>query len=435
LRKLDFRKLWAALSISLFGSQITTLALPLLAVLVLGASPLDMGILAASGQAPFLIMSLPVGVWVDRLPRRPILIGTDVASAILLLSVPLALPFGGPWFAQLCLVAFGLGALNVASEVAHYAYVPSLVGRDDLTAYNSKLQMSHSVANAAGPGVGGFLVQLVSAPVAILADAASFVVSAALVAAIRRPEHRERALASAPLRESIAVGLRALLGHRYLRPIIAASSVISLFESAFNAIFVLYAARELGLNPGEIGLVFGAGGIGAVVGAAMADRIAKRVGLGRSLILGWGLSGLVFVIVPSVAGEPLAVVVGLGVINALGQLVGAVANIQQWSLRQAVTPDELAGRVTATHRFIVYGAGAIGAIVGGAAAIAIGLRAALLGSGLGMILGTLVAVLSPLRGLRRMPTLEEEPVMVDRARPAPARASVPRRRRSPRSSS
>lgn len=188
LLRTDFAKLWTALSVSLLGSEITALALPLIAALTLGASPLEMGVLAGIGQAPFLLFALPAGVWVDRVRRRPVLIGADVGSALLLLSLPAAAIFGGPSFVQLCAVAFGLGTLELVSDVAHYAYVPGLIGRRDLTRFNSRLQVSHSAAAAGGPGLAGALIEVLSAPIAVVLDALSFLSSAAMLRAIRKLE-------------------------------------------------------------------------------------------------------------------------------------------------------------------------------------------------------------------------------------------------------
>jgi MFS family permease len=400
----DFGRLWAALSVSLMGTEITALALPLLAALTLGASALEMGILAAAGQVPFLLFSLPAGAWVDRLPRRPVLIATDVASSLLLASVPLAVPVGGPTFAHLVVVAFGVGTMTVVSEVAHYAYVPSLVGRERLTESNSRLQVSYSAAAAAGPGLAGALVQLLSAPLAVLADAVSFLISAALLRSIRRPEPSPvRSDAGLPLRRSIADGLRKLLGHPLLRAIIVASVPITFFTSGFLALYVLYATRELGLAPATIGLIFAAGGVGAISGAVLARRAAARFGVGPAIIGGWVLAAAGALLVPLAAGPTVVVVVILALSKALEGVTDTVANIHQWSLRQVVTPDHLAGRVTAGHRFAVYGAGAAGALVGGALGTALGLRPALFVCAVGALLSPLLAVFSPLRQLHEQP--------------------------------
>jgi MFS family permease len=400
----DFGRLWAALSVSLMGTEITALALPLLAALTLGASALEMGILAAAGQVPFLLFSLPAGAWIDRLPRRPVLIATDVASSLLLLSVPLAVPFGGPNFPHLVVVAFGVGTMTVVSEVAHYAYVPSLVGRERLTESNSRLQVSYSAAAAAGPGLAGALVQLLSAPVAVLADAMSFLISAALLRSIRRPEPPPvRSDAGLPMRRSIADGMRKLLGHPLLRAIIVASVPITFFTSGFLALYVLYATRELGLGPATIGLIFAAGGVGAISGAMLARRAAAHFGVGPAIIGGWVLAAAGALLVPLAVGPTVVVVVILALSKAFEGVTDTVANIHQWSLRQVVTPDHLAGRVTAGHRFAVYGAGAAGALVGGALGTALGLRPALFLCAVGALLSPLLAVFSPLRRLREQP--------------------------------
>lgn len=406
----DFRKLWAGLSVSLVGSEITVLALPLIAALTLGATPIEMGILAAAGQLPFLLCSLPAGIVVDRLRRRPVLITADLASAALLVTLPLAIPFGGPTFAHLCVVAFGVGTGTVLSDVAHYAYVPTLVGRDHLTESNSRLQISHSASAAAGPGLAGILIQLFSAPLVVILDAVSFLGSALLLRSIRHREPRPTHTGPpASLRESLADGLRMLFGHPLLRPIIITGATAVLFESGLLAIYVLYATRDLGLDPATIGLVFAAGGIGAIPGALLARWAGRRFGVGRAIIGGWVLAALAGLLVPLAAGPAVVVIAVLATAKALGALTDTVANIHQWTLRQAVTPDRLAGRVTASHRFIVYGAGALGALLGGVLGAAVGLRQALLLCALGYLLAPLWAVFSPLRHLREQPTPPHEP--------------------------
>ncbi len=406
----DFRKLWAALSSSLLGSEITLLALPLLAALTLGASPVQMGLLAAAGQLPFLLVSLPAGIWVDRARRRPILIATDLGCALLLLSVPLAAALGRLGFAQLCLVAFGVGTLAALGEIAHYAYVPSLVGRAGLVEANSRIQISHSAANSVGPGIAGVLVQVLSAPVAVLLDAASFLVSAGLLRAINRPEPPPaRPDRAEPAGRAIVAGLRALLDHPLLRPIILSSIAAALCLGGLEALFVLYATRELGLGPATLGLIFAIGGLCAIPGAILARWAARRWGVGPAILGGWTLEAGAAILIPLAGGPVWAIIATLAASRALGGLVGTVANIHQWSLRQAVTPDALQGRVTASHRFLVYGSGAIGAILGGLLGAGLGLRPALLVCALGMVLARLAALPSPLRRLRESPTRADAP--------------------------
>jgi predicted MFS family arabinose efflux permease len=289
--------------------------------------------------------------------------------------------------------------MAVISEVAQYAYVPTLVGHERLVECNSLLQVSHSAA-AAGPGVAGALVQLLSAPLAVLADAVSFLVSAALLRSIRQPEPPEREDAGLPLRRAIADGMRMLLGHPLLRAIIVVSVPISFFTSGFLAVYVLYATRELGLGPATIGPIFAAGGVGAVSGAMLARWAADRFGVGPAMIGGWVLAAAGTLLVPLAAGPAVVVVAMLAVSKAFEGITDTVANIHQWSLRQVVTPDHLAGRVTAGHRFTVYGASAVGALAGGALGGMVGLRPALLVCAVGALLSPLPAVFSALRRLR-----------------------------------
>lgn len=408
-RDADFLRLWAALSVSLIGTEITALALPLIAVLTLDASPFQMGLLVAAGQAPFFLVSLPAGVWTDRMRRRPILIATDLGSALFLLSVPVAVTFGQLRFWQLCLVAFGVGTLGVLGEVAHYAYTPSLIGRGDLVAGNSKFQISHSTAGSAGPGLAGLLIQVASAPLAVLIDAVSFVISALLVHRIKTSEPPPtRSRRPEPLAREIGAGMKALLGHPLLRPIILASMAANLCINAVVALYLLYATRELGLGPATIGLIFAAGGIFAIPGALLAPWAARQVGVGPAIIGGWTLAALAGLLVPLATGPTVVIIAILALARALDGVTATVANIHQWSLRQVVTPDPLQGRVTASHRFFVYGAGAFGALLGGILGSALGPRLALLIFATGALLAPLWAVFSPVRHLREQPAPASE---------------------------
>lgn len=405
----NFTKLWAALSISLMGSSISTLALPLIAVVTIHASALEMGILAFAGQFPFLLCSLPLGVLVDRMRRRPLLIAADIASALLLATVPAVVPLGGPSFAQLCAVAFGVGTCQVVWAIAHYSYVPTLVGRENLTASNSRIQISYSAADAAGPGVAGAVIQLLTAPFAVLADAASFLVSAFLMRSITTPE--ERPVTAGPperLRRSLAAGARHVMGHRLLRPILLTGVVAVLFQNGVLAIYVLYATRRLGLSPLGIGLTFAAGGVGALPGAVLARWAGDRFGVGPAMIGGWVIGAVAGLLIPFAGGPELLVIATLAISKGLAALTSTVSNIHQWSLRQIVTPNHLAGRVTATQRFIIYGVGSVGSLLGGALSTVVGLRATIFICSGGVLLAPLWTLFSPLRHLREHPAPAEE---------------------------
>ena len=416
----DFAKLWTALSLSLVGSEITMLALPLIAARTLGSTAFEMGVLAGVGQAPFLLFSLPAGAWVDRLPRRPMLIATDVGSALLLLSIPIATIFGGPTYLQLCAVAFGIGTFALLYDLGHYAYVPALVGRGQLTKFNSRLQISHSAAAAGGPGVAGLLIQLLSAPIAVLADAVSFLFSALLLRAIRKQEPPVDVQDQAGgMLSAVRDGLRMLLGHRLLRPIVAISVPNGFFESGLLALYILYATRNLHLSPVLIGVIFAAGGFGAIPGAILADRSGARFGVGRTIIGGYALAGLAALLVPLAVGPTGTAE------DPRGIPVYAAANIHQWTLRQVVTPDRLAGRVTAGHRFLVYGACALGAVASGGLGSVVGVRAALFVFAVGMLVSPLIALPSPLRDLRDQPADVDDHPLADAERPTPPHGSEP----------
>lgn len=406
----DFLKLWAAQAVTLFGSEVTLLALPLTAALTLGAGELEMGFLFAAAQVPFLLLSLFAGVWIDRVARRPVLIAADVGRALLLLTVPLAVLAGVLGMEQLYVVAFLVGALEVLFEVAHYAYVPSLVGRDELVNFNSKLAISHSSSSAAGPGVAGVLIQVASAPLAIVADSISYLVSAMLIWRIRTPEPPiPRTSDTKRLWSQIAEGLRALLNHHLLRPIIISSMQSNFFLSAILALYVLYATRELALSPLVLGFVFAARGLAAVPGGLIAPALGERFGVGPVIIGGWFISFSLYMLIPlAVFAGPWAAVV-LGVAGALGEAVGTVANIHQWTLRQAAMPTHLQGRVTASHRFLVYGSGSLGALAGGLLASALGLSWTLFLCAVGATLAVLRVYFSPLRHYHGQREPDEQP--------------------------
>ena len=390
----SFRRVWAALTVALFGAQITTLALPLIAVQTLGASPFQMGLLVAAGELPFLICSLPCGVLVDRVRRWPLLITADLARAFLLLLIPLAALLGLLRLELVYLVAFLTGVGNVIFDVAHYAYIPALVPRQDLVAANGKIQVSYTAAESAGPGMAGVLIQAVTAPLAVLATAGTFVVSALLLGTARTEEPSTRQDEQGML-QAIKGGLRAVLDHPLLRPIILTSAAIGVCQYAVRGVYILYATRDLHLDALQIGLVLAVGGLAAAPGGLLADRVAARFGTGPAIWGGWIVEGAALLLLP-LAGTFPAIPL-LVAAQAIGGLAGTVANVNQWSLRQRVTPDHLQGRVTASHRFLVYGAYPIGALLGGVLVTQIGMHSALLLGALGATLCPLWLLRTPLR--------------------------------------
>jgi predicted MFS family arabinose efflux permease len=277
------------------------------------------------------------------------------------------------------------------------------VSRARLVEGNSKLQISHSVADSGGPGIAGVLTQLISAPFAILVDAASYLISALFISAIHTPEPAQRAVPAAiSLRQEISEGLRALFRHPLLRVIIISSVLSALFGTGVVSIYVLYLARDLALTPSVIGLIMAIGGGAAVAGALLAKRVAGYIGVGNAIIIGWLLEGMARLLIPFAVGTGVILILLLAQI--LIGVSGTVANIHQWTFRQNIIPDHLLARVTASQRFLVYGAAAIGALLGGILGNMLGLRMALIICAAGALLGPLYALGSPLRRLREQPS-------------------------------
>jgi MFS family permease len=407
-RHADFLKLWTAETISQVGSQVTLLALPLVAIIVLDANAFAVASLATLEVLPFLLFSLPAGVWVDRIARKPILILADLGRAAALVSVPVAYALDALTIYHLYGVAFSTGTLTVFFDIAYQSYLPSLVAREQLVEGNSKLEVSRSGAQIAGPGIAGALIHAVTAPITILVDAASFLASACLLLRMHSPEvvpERQRRRRHA-MRGELVEGLRFVLRHRYLRPIMTCTAIANLFGNLVFAIYVVYAVRELELAPAVIGVVFALGNVGFLVGAVMAERLARRFGVGRTMIastLVFGPSLLLIPLGPQTSPVPFLIVAGV-----LGGLGLVVYNITQISLRQAVTPARMRGRMNAVIRFVVWGAIPVGSFLGGVLASAIGLQAAIAIGAIGTLFSFVPILLSPVRGLVELPEAEEE---------------------------
>ncbi|MBA3877903.1 MAG: MFS transporter, partial [Anaerolinea sp.] len=369
LRHPDFLKLWTAETVSVFGTQVTLLALPIVAATILNVSPFEFGLLATIEFLPFIFLSLPAGVWVDRLRRRPILIAGDLGRAISLLSIPIAYALGGLTIWQLYLVGFVSGCLTVFFDVAYQSYLPSIVDRDQLVEGNSKLEITRSASQIAGPSVAGVLIGLFKAPFAIVLDALSFLFSALFVLWIRRPEppieaHDEALHGPKPsMREEITVGLRYVTGHRWLRSIAATTGVSNFFGNVGGAILILFLVRERGFSAELIGFAFSIGSVGVLVAALTASRLTKRLSVGRMLVLtsmGFSLAGL-----PVAIASDAWLFAAVAASGFLGGFCGVAWNINQVSLRQAITPARMQGKMNATMRFIVWGTIPVGSIVGG----------------------------------------------------------------------
>jgi MFS family permease len=410
-RHADFVKLWTAETISQLGTQVTLLALPLTAILILHADAFEVGLLGTVEFLPFILVGLPAGVWVDRLRRRRILIVGDLGRAFALGSIPLAYELGVLHLPQLYVVAFVAGVLTVFFDVSYQSYLPSLVDRDRLVDGNAKLEISRSGAQLAGPGLGGLLVQALTAPVAIFADALSYLWSAMWVFLIRKKEPAVERPADGhrSMRIEIKEGLRYVWRHPLLRPIAFCTGSSNLFSSMFIAILVLFAVRTLHMKPGAIGLALGLGNVGFLAGAFSAQRIARRVGIGPAIIGSIGLSSPIWLLIPlATPSTGFAILLVSTLVTGFGGM--AVYNINQVSLRQAITPLRMQGRMNATMRFMVWGTLPIGSFVGGVLGNTIGLRPTLWVGAIGGLVSFVPPLFSPVRSLKEIPKYEEEEV-------------------------
>lgn len=404
-RNSAFMRLWAAHSVSQLGSHVTVLALPLTAAITLQATPGQMGLLTAAERIPFLVLGLFAGAWIDRQRRRPLLIAADYGRAAVLSVVPIAAFSGFLRIELLIVVALVTGTLTMIFDVAYVAFLPHVVRRADLTGANSRFEASRAVAQASGPGLGGLLISIVGPPTTLLVDAVSFLLSGAVLQTVhssepvlvagRRPGFRS-------IGSDIQLGLTTLVTQPLLRATAAAGVTTSLFGWAFLTVYLLFLTRDLALGPGTVGVILALGGLGSTAGALLAGPLARRGGVGRAML--WAqvantagsLAVPLAILVPHLAVPMLAIseVVQWGALTLFGVL--------QLSLRQAIVPGVLQGRVTATNRVLVTGGAALGGLLGGWLGSAIGLGPTLIVCALGMGLSVLWILASPVPGLARM---------------------------------
>ena len=398
----DFVRLWSAESVSRFGSQVSLLALPLLAITVLHASTFEVGLLTTMEFLPFVLVGLPAGVWVDRLRRRPVLIAGDLGRAVVLASIPLAHLLGVLGMPQLYLVGLVTGVLTVFFDVAYQSYLPRLVDADQLIEGNAKLEVSSSGASIAGPGLAGVLIQLVTAPFAVLVDAASFVASAAFIGRIRRKEPAPTpASAQTGMRREIAEGLRFVLGHPLLRWIAACTGTFNFFSSMLQAVVVVYEVRHFGMSAGLIGLTMTIGNLGWLGGAMLSGWLGRRIGVGRATVAAVVLAGIGPLLVAlAPLGNPVPWLIAANLLTSFGN---TTYNIGQVSVRQAITPERLHGRMNASMRFMVWGTMPVGAALGGALGQAIGLHPTIWLTAIGSVVPLAPALAS---GIWSVPSVE-----------------------------
>lgn len=393
-----FLRLWVAHVTSGAGTAITAVALPLIAVLMLDATPSQMGLLAAASSLPNLLFGFVAGVWVDRVRRRPLLVWADIGRALLLGSIPAAAWLGELTFLHLWIVAFAAGALTVFFQIAAISVLPSLVEKSGLVEANSKLSISDALLSIAGPAAAGGLVQLLSAAKAILVDAVSYLLSALALAGVADEAPQARTEPQS-IRKEIAEGIYELLRTPILKTLTITSSLGMLAGSVTTAVQMLFLVDQLNFTPAVIGVVLACGGGGSLLGALLSGKAARVLHVGATLILGkllW-IAGSILLVSAEVNGQEVVVVAAALALNGLGSTLYFVNQI---SLRQAVTAVRLLGRVTAARRFVLFGAATVGAFIGGGLGEVIGLRATLFVGALALTVELALIVFSPIRRAR-----------------------------------
>ena len=450
----NYLKLWTAATVSLFGTQVSQIAIPFIAAVLLKASPGEVGLLTTIEFLPFLLFTLPAGVWVDRFPKRRILVFGDLGRAALLVSIPIAYGLNALTIWQLYVVGFFMGVMTVFFDVADQSYLPTILERDELVEGNSKLQISQSSAQILGQPFGGGIVALASAPVAILVDAVSYVGSAGLILWIRETARRAgRAIAGRPvaavdateaddqhpgtaggvsvafeaeaaeaagaaetaqssgggglnapvgMRTQIMDGLRYILRHEYLGHIAATTATANLFGNIGTAIFPVYAYRELQMSPAAVGTVGGVGGAGVLLGALIASRVSARLGVGRTIVLTAAVFGPVNLLIP--LATPELALLFLSTSFFIASISNVAYNVSQVSLRQAITPEHFLGRMNATMRFLVWGTIPIGSLIGAGLSELVGVRATIWVSAILGFIPFLFVFFSKVPSIRTIPT-------------------------------
>jgi MFS family permease len=398
----DFRLLWIGQTTSKLGSSVTSVALPLVAVATLDASTFQVALLSAAAWLPWLLIGLPVGAWVDRLPRRPVMLACDLAALLLFLSVPVAAWLGRLTYGHLLAIALGAGTASVFFQTAYQVYLPSLLNRDEVAEGNAKVQATEAAAQVGGPGVAGLITQFAGAVNALLVDVASFLASALCLLSIRFRESRpKRGRQDSSLRQDIGEGIRFVTRDPYLRVLTVFGAVSNIGLIGYQAILVVFLVREVGVSPGVVGGLTATTSLGALLGASSATAVARRFGSARSLVAAeLGVAPFGLLIPLTTPGAGLALMVAGGFVIAAGVAVG---NVLKGSFRQTYTPHGLLGRVTVSMQLVNYGTIPLGALLGGALGTALGVRPAMWIIMSGLALTGLILLVGPLHEHRELP--------------------------------
>jgi MFS family permease len=410
LRHRDFSLLWAGQTVSRVGTEISVLALPLIAIQILHATTFEVGSLTAVETLPFLLVGLPAGAWVDRMRRRRVLLVADIGRLVALGSIPIASAVGSITLVHLFIVAFVTGVFTVFFDVAYQSYLPELVDRRQLVDGNAKLAASESTAHVVGPGLGGALINWVGASTAVVADALSYALSFLCLIGIRTPaEVPERGAHPTSLVTDIREGLRFVWHEHRIRAVAFCTATSNLFSAVMGSVVLLLMTRVLGFSGGKIGLVFAVSGLGAVVGAVIAPWLARRFGVGRAIVLPIALGGVGPFLVATATGSlaPALIAGGFAIVGG----TGVAYNINQVSVRQALCPRRLQGRMNASVRFLVWGTLPLGGFLGGALGSIIGIRSTLWVAAVGQALAFLWLLPSPIPAMKDMPEPVDDVVL------------------------
>ncbi len=408
-RNPDFLKLWGSLTITSFGAQITNLALPLTAAVLLSATPMQMGVLVALETLPFALVSLHAGVLIDRVRKLPIVIAADVGRGVALLVIPVAAYFGALSIEILFAVGFICGVQNVVGGAAYQVLLAQLAGRRRLVEANAKITLGETSSALVGPGLAGGLIQLLTAPFAIVLDALTFFVSALMLRRLRVRHDVAHPGPNASVTTEIHEGLKLVWNNRTLLALAWLAGLWQILHHMQIAVLILFATRDLGLSAGAIGLTYMFGGVGCVLAAAFAERLSARFGVGPIIVHGLILTALGWQAFGLVSGPAWVATLALGGAMLMFDFGAVLYAINYLSLRQAITPDRLLGRMTATMRFLTVAAAPLGSLAGGALATAVGLRATLLTVGvLGLVLTAAAVVWSPVRQHHRLPAVASD---------------------------
>jgi MFS family permease len=394
----DFRLLLVGQTTSQFGTQVSGIAIPLLAVLTLDASPFELGLVTASGTLAFALIGLPAGAWLDRWRRRPILVASDLVRTVLLATIPLGALLGFLTIPYLVAVSLLIGFARVFFDVGYQSYLPSVIGRHQVLAGNSAMETIRASGQVVGPGIGGALVSLIGAANVVLIQAVTFAVSAASLLAIRAREPAIVVPPEAPrLLAQIVEGLSFVRHNRILRSMAIASAASNFSFAAAAAVSFIFLSRTLELSATAIGLIIAAGSVTVVLGAAFTPKLSRLVGSARIIWLSLAVTGPIALVGPLAQPGWLVVLVIVSIASGeFGQIIYAITNV---SLRQRLCPDRMLGRVNATMRFLIMGLFPLGALLGGILGEVIGLRGTLWVAGGIIVLAPLPLILA-LRGTR-----------------------------------